>query len=47
VYVLRLGILDGRAGFVYAVMKGVQLFHVKVKMHELRRQGVPYAGPNL
>jgi glycosyltransferase involved in cell wall biosynthesis len=47
VYVARLGFLDGRAGFVYAVMKGVQLFHVKVKMHELRRQGVPYAGPNL
>ena len=28
--------LDGRAGFIYAMMKAVQLFHVKVKMHELR-----------
>lgn len=37
VYLWRLGFLDGRAGFVYAVMKGVQLFHVKIKMDELRR----------
>jgi hypothetical protein len=36
VYVLRLGCLDGRAGFVYAMLKAVQLFHVKVKMRELR-----------
>jgi glycosyltransferase involved in cell wall biosynthesis len=36
VYVLRLGLLDGRPGFVYAMLKAFQLFHVKVKLRELR-----------
>jgi glycosyltransferase involved in cell wall biosynthesis len=37
VYVLRLGFLDGYAGFVYSMFKFVQTFHVKAKIHELRR----------
>lgn len=37
VYVLRLGLLDGRAGLTYAMFKLVQTFHVKAKIHELRR----------
>jgi len=35
-YVLRLGFLDGRAGFIYAVFKGVQEFHISAKIHEHR-----------
>lgn len=35
-YVLRLGFRDGRAGFIYAAFKAVQVFHVKAKMRELR-----------
>lgn len=33
-YVLRLGFLDGRAGFIYALFKAVQEFHISVKMYE-------------
>lgn len=35
-YVLRLGFLDGLPGLIYAGFKGVQLFHTKAKMYELR-----------
>ena len=40
-YVLRLGFLDGRPGFLYAAFKAIQEFHISAKMYEqrLRRQG--------
>jgi len=38
-YVVRLGFLDGRAGFVYSVLKAVYFFEVKVKINELRARG--------
>ena len=34
-YVLRLGFLDGYAGFYYAAFKGVQRIHTKAKLREL------------
>ncbi|WP_118837991.1 glycosyltransferase family 2 protein [Salinibacter ruber] len=34
-YVLRLGFLDGKPGFIYCVLKGVQRFHAKAKWYEL------------
>lgn len=37
-YVLRLGFLDGRAGLIYCMFKGVQMFHTKAKIYELRLQ---------
>jgi len=38
-YVVRLGFLDGRSGFVYSVLKAVYFFEVKVKIDELRARG--------
>jgi hypothetical protein len=38
IYFGRLGFLDGRAGFTYALFKFVQTFHVKAKIMELRSQ---------
>ena len=38
-YFLKLGFLDGRAGLIYCGLKGVQRFHAKAKLHELRMQG--------
>jgi len=35
-YVFRLGFLDGRPGFIYAVFKAVQEFHITAKMYEAR-----------
>lgn len=35
-YVLRLGFLDGRPGFLYAVFKAIQEFHISAKMYEQR-----------
>jgi len=37
VYFFRLGFLDGYPGFVYAMFKFVQTFHVKAKIGELKR----------
>ncbi len=39
-YVLRGGFLDGKAGFLYCVFKGIQEFHISAKMDEekLNRQ---------
>ena len=34
-YILRMGFLDGRAGFYYCALKGVQRFHTKAKLYEL------------
>ena len=33
-YVLRLGFLDGRAGFIYSAFKAVQEFHIGAKQYE-------------
>lgn len=37
IYIFRLGFLDGRSGFLYAMFKFVQTFHVKAKIFELRQ----------
>lgn len=46
VYFFRLGFLDGRPGFIYAMFKLVQTFHVKAKIHELK-QAQPSASREL
>lgn len=38
-YVFRLGFLDGLPGLIYCVFQGIQLFHVKAKIYELRAKG--------
>jgi glycosyltransferase involved in cell wall biosynthesis len=35
-YLFRLGFLDGVPGLIYCTMQGIQIFHVKAKMFELR-----------
>lgn len=35
-YFARLGFLDGVPGFIYCVFQGVQFFHIKAKIYELR-----------
>ena len=41
-YIVRLGFLDGRPGFIYCALMAQQIFHVKIKMYELRRAaGLP------
>jgi glycosyltransferase involved in cell wall biosynthesis len=35
-YVLSLGFLDGVPGFIYCAMQGIQFFHIKAKIYELR-----------
>jgi glycosyltransferase involved in cell wall biosynthesis len=37
-YVLRLGFLDGVPGLIYCGFQGVQFFHIKAKIYELRAQ---------
>jgi hypothetical protein len=32
-----LGFLDGKQGFIYAVLKATHEFHINVKMWEMRR----------
>lgn len=34
VYILKLGLLDGRPGLVYAAFKMIQMWHVKAKVYE-------------
>jgi glycosyltransferase involved in cell wall biosynthesis len=36
-YLLRLGFLDGVPGLIYCALQGVQLFHIKSKIYELRK----------
>lgn len=38
-YVLRLGFLDGVPGLIYCGMQGIQFFHIKAKIYELRTMG--------
>lgn len=40
-YIFRLGFLDGMPGLIYCAMQAIQLFHVKAKIYELRRE--PFA----
>jgi hypothetical protein len=35
-YLFRLGFLDGVSGLIYCGMQGIQFFHIKAKIHELR-----------
>ena len=35
-YIVRLGFLDGLPGLIYCGFQGIQLFHVKAKIYELR-----------
>jgi glycosyltransferase involved in cell wall biosynthesis len=35
-YVVRLGFLDGVPGLIYCCLQGIQIFHVKAKLYELR-----------
>jgi glycosyltransferase involved in cell wall biosynthesis len=35
-YVLRLGFFDGVPGLIYCAMQGIQFFHIKAKIYELR-----------
>jgi len=44
-YILRLGFLDGRPGFTYCVLKGVQRFHAKAKWRELQQRAILAPGP--
>ena len=44
-YVFRLGFLDGVPGLIYCGMQGIQFFHIKAKIYELRiKQGVSRTG---
>jgi glycosyltransferase involved in cell wall biosynthesis len=35
-YFLRLGFLDGKSGLIYCALQGIQFFHIKAKIYELR-----------
>ncbi|HEX3352484.1 MAG TPA: glycosyltransferase family 2 protein [Terriglobales bacterium] len=36
-YLLRLGLLDGVPGLIYCGFQGIQFFHIKAKIYELRK----------
>jgi glycosyltransferase involved in cell wall biosynthesis len=38
-YVWCLGFLDGTPGLIYCALQGIQFFHIKAKVYELRMQG--------
>ncbi len=38
IYFFRLGFLDGKPGYIYAVFKAIQEFHINAKMWEMRRK---------
>jgi glycosyltransferase involved in cell wall biosynthesis len=35
-YIFRLGVLDGVPGLIYCAFQGIQFFHIKAKIYELR-----------
>jgi len=37
-YLIRLGFLDGVPGLIYCGFQGIQFFHIKAKIYELRRK---------
>lgn len=39
-YIFCLGVLDGIAGLIYCGLQGVQFFHIKAKIYELKTQGM-------
>jgi hypothetical protein len=39
-YIFSLGFLDGTPGLIYCGLQGVQFFHVKAKIYELKTQGM-------
>jgi hypothetical protein len=39
-YVLCLGFLDGTPGLIYCGLQGVQFFHIKAKIYELKTMGM-------
>jgi glycosyltransferase involved in cell wall biosynthesis len=40
-YMLRFGFLDGVPGLIYCALQGIQLFHVKAKIYELKTKSAP------
>ena len=38
-YILQRGFLDGMPGLIFCGMQGVQFFHIKAKLYELRVKG--------
>lgn len=40
-YLLRGGFLDGKAGFIYCMLKAIQEFHISCKMYEMRLRERP------
>jgi len=43
-YVFSLGFLDGIPGLIYCVLQGVQFFHIKAKIYELKMQDAAQKG---
>lgn len=43
-YIFALGFLDGIPGLIYCVLQGVQFFHIKAKIYELRVQAAAPKG---
>ena len=41
-YLFRLGFLDGVPGLIYCGFQGIQFFHIKAKLYELRRKQVQH-----
>lgn len=39
-YLFKLGFLDGKEGFIYAVFQGIQMFIVKCKIYERRKRAI-------
>jgi glycosyltransferase involved in cell wall biosynthesis len=46
-YIFSLGFLDGVPGLIYCGFQAVQVFHVKAKIFEMRRDAEPTRGGNL
>ena len=40
-YIFRLGFLDGIPGLIYCSLQGIQFFHIKAKIYELKMQASP------
>src|SRR5215471_10927864 len=45
-YILALGFLDGIPGLIYCGLQGVQFFHIKAKIYELRVQAADQKEPS-
>jgi len=42
-YLFRMGFLDGVPGLIYCGFQGIQFFHIKAKLYELRSKGISRA----